>query len=210
MSITYGYARVSTIDQNEQRQLVALFNFPVKETRVFVDKVSGATFERPAYKDLLNTLSCGDLLVIKSIDRLGRNYSEIQEQWRYLTHDRMIDIVVLDTPLLDTRDRDGNLTGVFISDLVLQILSYVAETERANIKQRQAEGIAIAQAKGVRFGRPPKCIPEGFACVFREWKRGLISTRKAAKILGVASPTFLKWVADRTSKEQLPSAENSQ
>ncbi len=198
---TYGYARVSTVDQNEQRQLVALSEFPVPESCIYVDKASGANFERPAYQSLLNVLVPGDVLVIKSIDRLGRNYAEIQEQWRYLTHELKVDIVVLDTPLLDTRDRDGNLTGVFISDLVLQILSYVAETERDNIKQRQAEGIAIAQARGVRFGRPPKTAPQEFENVRSLWEAGFISARGVGRMLEVAPATFLKWVKEGRCSE---------
>lgn len=190
---TYGYVRVSTRDQNEDRQLVALRAFPVVESRVYVDKASGADFERPAYRRMLRRLRKGDVLVVKSIDRLGRNYAEIQEQWRYLTKERAVALVVLDTPLLDTRVSSGNLTGVFIADLVLQILSYVAETERDNIRQRQAEGIEAAQARGVRMGRPPKPVPDEFAQVHAAWRAGKVSERTAARQLGVAPSTFHKW-----------------
>lgn len=193
MSIVYGYARVSTRDQNIERQMLALRDFPVSEKRIFVDKASGADFERPAYRRLMRRMREGDVLVVKSIDRLGRNYAEILEQWRYLTKQRMVALVVIDTPLLDTRSSDGNLTGVFIADLVLQILSYVAETERDAIKQRQAEGIAAARARGVRLGRPPKPVPKEFSQVHARWLKGELSERAAAGVLGVSPSTFRKW-----------------
>ena len=153
---TYGYARVSSRDQNEERQIIALRGFPVRDEKIFIDKQSGKDFERPAYQRMVGSLEAGDTVVVKSIDRLGRNYNEIIEQWRILTHEHGVQMVVLDMPLLDTRQGQSDLTGRFIADLVLQILSYVAETERANIKQRQYEGIAAAKARGVRFGRVPK------------------------------------------------------
>lgn len=196
MSCVYGYARVSTRDQNEERQLIALREFPVPEQRIFVDKVSGASFERPAYRRMMRRLRTGDVLVVKSIDRLGRNYAEILDQWRYLTKERSVALVVLDTPLLDTRSTQGGLTGVFIADLVLQILSYVAETERDNIRQRQAEGIAAARARGARFGRPPKPVPEGFDDVCAAWREGSLSGRAAARTLGVSPSTFRKWAQE--------------
>ena len=162
----YGYVRVSTRDQNEERQLIALLELQVPKKNIFIDKQSGKDFERPQYKKLLRKMKKGDLLYIKSIDRLGRNYNEIQEQWRILTKDKGVDIVVLDMPLLDTR-RGKDLMGTFLSDIVLQVLSFVAENERMNIRQRQAEGIAAAKAKGVRFGRVPKPLPENFHAVYQ-------------------------------------------
>ena len=154
----YGYVRVSSKDQNEDRQMIALREVGVPEKNIFVDKQSGKDFNRPKYKRLLKRLKTDDLLYVKSIDRLGRNYEEIQNQWRILTKDKKVDIVVLDMPLLDTR-RGKDLVGTFLSDIVLQVLSFVAENERSNIRQRQAEGIAAAKARGVRFGRPPATLP---------------------------------------------------
>lgn len=155
---TYGYIRVSSHDQNEDRQLIALHEVGVLDADIYIDKQSGKDFERPQYKKLLRKLKRGDLLYVKSIDRLGRNYKEILEQWRILTKDKVVDIVVLDMPLLDTR-RGKDLMGTFLSEIVLQVLSFVAENERVNIRQRQAEGIAAAKARGVRFGRPPTPLP---------------------------------------------------
>ena len=157
-----GYVRVSTKDQNEDRQILAMQEFGVPKKQIFMDKLSGKDFNRPQYKRLLRRLKPGDVLAVKSIDRLGRNYSEIQEQWRLITKEKRAHIVVLDMPLLDTRQKGKDLTGTFIADLVLQILSYVAQMERENIKQRQAEGIAAAKAKGVRFGREKMPIPDRF------------------------------------------------
>lgn len=185
----YGYVRVSTRDQNEDRQLVALRELQVPKKNIFIDKQSGKDFERPQYKKLLRKMKKGDLLYIKSIDRLGRNYNEIQEQWRILTKDKGVDIVVLDMPLLDTR-RGKDLMGTFLSDIVLQVLSFVAENERMNIRQRQAEGIAAAKAKGVRFGRAPKPLPENFHAVYQRWKRGEITGTAAAKECGMPLSTF--------------------
>lgn len=185
----YGYVRVSTRDQNEERQLIALLELQVPKKNIFIDKQSGKDFDRPCYKKLLRRMKKDDLLYIKSIDRLGRNYNEIQEQWRILTKDKGVDIVVLDMPLLDTR-RGKDLMGTFLSDIVLQVLSFVAENERINIRQRQAEGIAAAKAKGVRFGRVPKPLPENFHAVYQRWKRGEITGTAAAKECGMPLSTF--------------------
>ena len=185
----YGYVRVSTREHNEDRQLIALNEIQVPKRNIFIDKQSGKDFERPQYKKLLKKLRRDDLLYIKSIDRLGRNYNEIQEQWRILTKEKGIDIVVLDMPLLDTR-RGKDLMGTFLSDIVLQVLSFVAENERMNIRQRQAEGIAAAKAKGVRFGRIPKPLPENFHAVYQRWKRGEITGTAAAKECGMPLSTF--------------------
>ena len=185
----YGYVRVSTREQNEDRQLIALNEIQVPKKNIFIDKQSGKDFERPQYKKLLKKLRRDNLLYIKSIDRLGRNYNEIQEQWRILTKEKGIDIVVLDMPLLDTR-RGKDLMGTFLSDIVLQVLSFVAENERMNIRQRQAEGIAAAKAKGVRFGRIPKPLPENFHAVYQRWKRGEITGTAAAKECGMPLSTF--------------------
>ena len=185
----YGYARVSTKEQNELRQLIALREFGLTDRAIFVDKQSGKDFDRPQYKKLLRKLKKDDLLYLKSIDRLGRNYAEILEHWRLLTKDKGIDIVVLDMPLLDTR-RGKDLMGAFLSDIVLQVLSFVAENERANIRQRQAEGIAAAKTKGVRFGRIPKPLPENFHAVYQQWKRGEITGTAAAKECAMPLSTF--------------------
>ena len=189
MKNTYGYIRVSTREQNEDRQLIAMRELPISEKNLFVDKQSGKDFERPQYKRLLRKLKKDDLLYIKSIDRLGRNYGEILEQWRILTKERGIDIVVLDMPLLDTR-RGKDLMGAFLSDIVLQVLSFVAENERTNIRQRQAEGIAAAKAKGIRFGKPPKPLPENFHKNYQRWKSGEITGTAAAKACGMPLSTF--------------------
>lgn len=185
----YGYVRVSSKDQNEDRQMIALREVGVPEKNIFVDKQSGKDFNRPKYKRLLKRLRTDDLLYIKSIDRLGRNYEEIQNQWRILTKDKKVDIVVLDMPLLDTR-RGKDLMGTFLSDIVLQVLSFVAENERSNIKQRQAEGIAAAKARGVRFGRPPATLPENFHQVYQQWKAGRITGLEAARMCGMPMSTF--------------------
>ena len=188
----YGYARVSSKDQNLNRQLDALSAVGVSEEYVFVDYLSGRNFDRPGYRSLVERLQPGDVLVVKSIDRLGRNYDEILGQWRLLTKQRSIDIVVLDMPLLDTR-RSRDLTGTLIADIVLQLLSYVAQTEREFIHQRQAEGIAAAKARGVKFGRPYKELPAGFQEVKARWERGELSARAAGKELRIAHSTFLHW-----------------
>lgn len=187
---TYGYARVSTREQNEDRQLIALSGFPVARKNIFLDKLSGKDFNRPQYRRMLRRLKEGDLLVVHSIDRLGRNYDEIIAQWRIITKEKKAQVVVLDMPLLDTR-QGRDLTGTLIADIVLQLLSYVAQKERENIHQRQAEGIAAAKLRGVRFGRPSKAIPEGFGEVFMLWRKEKISGREAARRLGVTHNTFL-------------------
>ena len=189
----YGYIRVSTKDQHEDRQMIAMQEFGVSEKHIYMDKLSGKDFDRPQYKRLLRRLKGGDTLVVKSIDRLGRDYSEIQNQWRIITKEKKANIVVLDMQLLDTRQKGRDLTGTFIADLVLQILSYVAQVERENIKQRQAEGIAAAKAKGVRFGREKMPIPEEFYALRTRYREGSITASAAARELGVAHSTFLKW-----------------
>lgn len=192
-SKVYGYARVSTKDQNESRQLLALSAFSVEKENIYLDKLSGKNFDRPNYRKLVKKMKKGDVLVIQSIDRLGRNYGEILEQWRIITKEMQADIVVLDMPLLDTRKKQDDLTGTFIADLVLQILSYVAQTERENIKKRQREGIKAAKLRGVHFGRPRKPIPEKFYELKKQWECGEISSRKAAIQLHIAQDTFLRW-----------------
>lgn len=189
MGNLYGYIRVSTREQNEDRQVLALKELSIPEKNLFIDKQSGKDFERPQYRKMVRKLKKDDLLYIKSIDRLGRNYSEILEQWRILTKEKGIDIVVLDMPLLDTR-RGKDLMGTFLSDIVLQVLSFVAENERTNIRQRQAEGIAAAKARGVRFGRPPKPLPENFHTLYQQWKNGKITGTSAAKLCGMPLSTF--------------------
>ncbi|MCL2217771.1 MAG: recombinase family protein [Defluviitaleaceae bacterium] len=193
--MTYGYIRVSTREQNGDRQLVAMQNFGIQDGCIFLDKQSGKDFKRPEYKHLMRKLKPGDTLVIKSIDRLGRAYEEIIEQWRIITKERQVYMVVLDLPLLDTRQKDRDLTGTLIADLVLQILSYVAQQEREFIRQRQAEGIAAAKERGVRFGREPKNRPAEFGELLQAWERGQISAREAARRLDVSHPTFLKWIS---------------
>lgn len=195
----YGYVRVSSKDQNESRQVNAIKEFPVPASQILVDKQSGKDFERPAYKRLLRRIKPGDIIVIHSIDRLGRNYDEILEQWRIITKEKQVDIVVLDFPLLDTRSRTGekDLTGKFISDLTLQILAYVAQKERESIRQRQAEGIAAAKARNVKFGRDPIPKPDEYEQVYRAWLNKDISARKAASILNVSHSTFLKWTKEK-------------
>ena len=180
---------MSTRDQNEDRQLIAMRELSIPEKNVFLDKQSGKDFERPQYKKLVRRLKPDDLLYIKSIDRLGGNYGEILEQWRILTKEKGIDIVVLDMPLLDTR-RGKDLMGTFLSDIVLQVLSFVAENERTNIRQRQAEGIAAAMARGVRFGRPPRPLPENYHSAYQRWKAGAITGTAAARECGMPLSTF--------------------
>ena len=188
MSI-YGYIRVSSRDQNEDRQLIAMREIDVPEKSIYTDRQSGKDFERPQYKKLVRKLKRDDLLYIKSIDRLGRNYEEIQNQWRLLTKDKGVDICVIDMPLLDTR-RGKDLVGTFLSDIVLQVLSFVAENERVNIRARQAEGIAAAKARGVRFGRPPRPLPEGYHSAYQRWKAGKITGTAAARECGLPLSTF--------------------
>ena len=191
MGGAYGYIRVSSADQNEDRQLLAMREAKVPEDRIFLDKQSGKDFNRANYKRLVKKLKPGDLLCIKSIDRLGRNYEEIQDQWRYLTREKGVDIAVLDMPLLDTR-RGKDLMGTFLSDIVLQVLSFVAENERINIRQRQAEGIAAAKKRGVRFGRPNVQPPEDFPAIVAEWEAGRLGFRDALERTGLAEATFYR------------------
>lgn len=198
----YGYVRVSTKEQNEDRQMVALSDFPVPKKNIYMDKLSGKDFNRPQYQRLMKKLRPGDILVIKSIDRLGRNYEEILLQWRIITKEKRVAMVVLDMPLLDTGKTGNNLTGTFVADLVLQILSYVAQTERENIHQRQKEGIAAARLRGVRFGRPRKPVPERFWQLMEDWKSNQISSRQAARQLSIAQDTFLRWVREACLPEE--------
>ena len=196
----YGYARVSTKEQNEQRQIAALREFGIAEKNIFLDKQSGKDFARQNYRRLVRKLKNGDTLVIKSIDRLGRNYGEILEQWRTITKEKQAAIVVLDMPLLDTR-QSRDLTGTLIADIVLQLLSYVAQTEREFIRQRQAEGIAIAKEQGVHFGRQPMERPAVFQTLKELWEAGEISAREAGRRLHVSHHTFLKWVREEDEKK---------
>lgn len=205
MSIIYGYIRVSTRDQNEDRQRIAMREAGVEDSRIYMDKQSGKDFDRPGYRRLMRKLKPGDTLIIKSIDRLGRNYDEILEQWRLITKEKQIAVAVLDMPLLDTR-QGRDLTGTLIADIVLQLLSYVAQTEREFIRQRQAEGIAAAKERGVRFGRKPLERPPEYESVKTIWQDGAISAREAASRLGVAHKTFLKWVRIDQSEKSIPSA----
>lgn len=185
----YGYIRVSSRDQNEDRQLIALKEVRTPAKNIYIDKQSGKDFNRPQYKRLLRKMKKDDLLYIKSIDRLGRNYEEILQQWRILTKEKGIDIVVLDMPLLDTR-RGKDLMGTFLSDIVLQVLSFVAENERTNIRQRQAEGIAAAKAKGVKFGRPPLPLPDNFYAVHKAWRAKQLTLKQAAAACNMPVGTF--------------------
>ena len=195
----YGYIRVSTKEQNEDRQRIAILEFGVAECNIVSDKRSGKDFDRPGYRRLLKKIKPGDTLVIKSIDRLGRDHSEILEQWRAITEEKRAAIVVLDMPLLDTR-QEKDLTGRLIADIVLQLLSYVAQTERELIRQRQAVGIAAAKARGVRFGRRPMERPEEFKDAREAWEAGALSARGAARQLGITHRTFLKWAAETLPK----------
>ncbi len=199
----YGYARVSSRDQNEDRQIIALKEMGVPEENIFVDKQSGKDFNRPQYKRLLRKVKNGDLIYIKSIDRLGRNYAEILEQWKIITKYKKADLYVIDMPILDTR-REKNLLGTFISDLVLALLSYVAENERATIRQRQAEGIAAAKARGVHFGRMPKPLPENFYEVYQQWKMKKITVSEAARQCGMPQSTFF----NRARKYEMSTLQN--
>ncbi len=195
MGKVYGYVRVSSTDQNEDRQMIALKEKGLQEKWIYMDKQSGKDFNRPKYQKMLKKLQGGDLLYILSIDRLGRNYNEILEQWRILTKEIGVDVCVVDMPLLDTRN-GKDLMGTFIADLVLQILSFVAENERENIKKRQAQGIAAAKAKGVKFGRPECAMPADFEKIIKEWKKGHITTVKAAEISGMSKATFYRKIRE--------------
>lgn len=199
MSITYGYVRVSSRDQNIDRQMIAMHEQGIQDSKIYVDKLTGKDFNRPKYKQLLRKVKAGDILFVKSIDRLGRNYEEIMEQWKLLTKQKGVDIVVIDLPLLDTRNQINGITGTFISDMVLQVLSYVAQIERENIHQRQMEGIRAAKLKGIRFGRPKKEKPANFVEVFHLWEKGEISMREAARRTGVTHHTFSDWIKESTN-----------
>ena len=185
----FGYMRVSTREQNEDRQRVALLEMGVPEKNIYMDKLSGKDFNRPQYKKMLKKLDKNTVLFVKSIDRLGRNYADLNEQWRIITKEKGADIVVIDMPILDTR-REKGLLGTFISDIVLALLSYVSENERVNIKQRQADGIAAAKARGVKFGRPPQPLPDNFYGVYQQWKAKRLTLKQAADACGMAETTF--------------------
>ena len=189
--ILIGYMRVSSREQNEDRQRVALLEIGISEENIYMDKLSGKDFERPQYKKMLRRLNKNTVLFVKSIDRLGRNYADLNEQWRIITKEKGSDIVVLDMPLLDTR-REKNLLGTLISDIVLALFSYVAENERLNIRQRQAEGITLAMARGVKFGRPEKPLPNNFYEIQARWKKGELSVSQAAKECGLPQSTFFR------------------
>lgn len=191
----YGYVRVSSKDQNEERQVLAMLEIGVERKNIFVEKKSGKDFERPVYKRMMRRIKTGDTIVIKSIDRLGRNYQEILDQWRIITKEKRVAIIVLDMPLLDTR-QGRDLTGTLIADIVLQLLSYVAEVERTYIRQRQAEGIAAAKMRGVRFGTPPRERTPLFYECLENWKKGELSAKEAAKVVGIHYGTFLRWAKE--------------
>lgn len=188
---TYGYIRVSSTDQNEDRQLIAMRDASVPNRNIYIDKLSGKDFNRPMYQRMIRRLRKDDLVYIKSIDRLGRNYKDVVEQWQYLTRVKQVDIVVLKMPLLDTR-RGKDLMGTFLSDIVLQVLSFVAENERSNIKRRQKEGIEAAKARGVKFGRPPAIIPDNFTEIYEKWQKKELLAIQAAAMCGFSRSTFYK------------------
>ena len=197
----YGYVRVSSQEQNEDRQLIAMAESGVARANIFIDKQSGKDFERPNYKKLIKRLRPGDTLIIKSIDRLGRNYEEIQNQWRIITKEKKVDIVVIDMPLLDTR-RDKNLLGTFISDLVLQLLSFISENERTTIRQRQAEGIAAAKKRGVRFGRPTKEAPPDFDELIAKWQKKEMPLDEILRQYGMSESTFYRRLRERNAMKR--------
>ena len=197
----YGYVRVSSQEQNEDRQLIAMAEAGVAHGNIFMDKQSGKDFERPNYKRLMKKLRPGDTLIIKSIDRLGRNYEEIQNQWRIITKEKKVDIVVIDMPLLDTR-RDKNLLGTFISDLVLQLLSFISENERTTIRQRQAEGIAAAKKRGVRFGRPTKEAPSDFDELIAKWQKKEMPLDEILRQYGMSESTFYRRLRERKAMKR--------
>ena len=203
----FGYMRVSSREQNEDRQRVALLEMGVPEENIYMDKMSGKNFDRPQYKKMLRKLNGNTVLFIKSIDRLGRNYADLNEQWRIITKEKRADIVVIDMPLLDTR-REKNLLGTFISDIVLALLSYVAENERLNIRQRQAEGIAAAKAKGVKFGRPSRSVPDNFDEVHREWREKKITLKEAAKACDMPVGTFYGKIRKMEDEKQMTGEQN--
>lgn len=197
----YGYIRVSTTEQNEDRQLLAMQDIGISSDKIYMDKQSGKDFNRPKYKKLMKQLKSGDTLYIKSIDRLGRNYEEIQNQWRIITKEKKVDIVVIDMPLLDTR-RDKNLLGTFISDIVLQLLSFVAENERINIRQRQREGIAAAKKRGVVFGRPRKNMPSDFYDSIERWKAKEMSVQEILEIYKISESTFFRRLREYSMRKK--------
>ena len=197
----YGYVRVSSQEQNEDRQLIAMAESGVARGNIFMDKQSGKDFERPNYKRLMKKLRPGNTLIIKSIDRLGRNYEEIQNQWRIITKEKKVDIVVIDMPLLDTR-RDKNLLGTFISDLVLQLLSFISENERTTIRQRQAEGIAAARKRGVRFGRPTKEAPPDFDELIAKWQKKEMPLDEILRQYGMSESTFYRRLRERNAMKR--------
>lgn len=199
---TYGYIRVSSTDQNEDRQRIAIAAKDVPEKNVYMDKQSGKDFNRPQYKKLVRKLKPGDTVYILSIDRLGRNYHDVQEQWRVLTKEKGADICVIDMPLLDTRIAK-DLIGTFIADLVLQILSFVAESERANIKKRQEQGIAAAKARGVRFGRPEKPVPENFVEIVQKWEQNDMTTRDALRLCDMSRATFYRKIRENEATKAI-------
>lgn len=205
MGNVYGYVRVSSKDQNENRQVITMREMQIPDENIFIDKQSGKDFNRPQYKKMLRKVKPDDLIYIKSIDRLGRNYAEILDQWKVITKDKRVDLYVMDMPILDTR-REKNLLGTFISDLVLALLSYVAENERTNIRQRQAEGIAAAKARGVHFGRRPNPLPDNFYEVYQQWKMKKIPVSEAAKQCGMPQTTFFER-ARAYEKSTLPNEE---
>lgn len=188
----YGYIRVSSVEQNEDRQYIALKEEAIANKNIYTDKISGKSFDRPQYRRLMKKLTVGDVLYVQSIDRLGRNYVEIQEQWRRLTKEKGVDIVVLDMPLLDTR-KNKDLLGTFIADVVLQVLSFVAENERDNIRKRQVEGIAAAKMKGVRFGRPRRAVPDNFLEIYQAWRAREMTLEEAAQACNLPKGTFYAW-----------------
>ena len=203
----YGYIRVSSTDQNEDRQRIAMEAKAVPRKNVYIDKQSGKDFERPQYKRLVRRLKQGDLLYVLSIDRLGRNYKDVQEQWRILTKEKGADICVIDMPLLDTRTAK-DLMGTFIADLVLQILSFVAENERANIKKRQEQGIAAAKARGVKFGRPEKPVPENFVEIVRQWDERIICTSEATRLCDMSRATFYRKIRENPDTKNVRCKQN--
>ena len=195
----YGYIRVSSCDQNEDRQLIAMESAEVPRENIFIDKQSGCDFNRPMYREMLEKLKTDDVVFVKSIDRLGRNYQEVVEQWQYLVHVKKVDIVVIEMPLLDTR-RGKDLIGTFMSDIVLQVLSFVAENERTILKNRQQEGIAAAKKRGVKFGRPQAAVPDGFPLIYEKWKNREITAVTAASMSGFSRSTFYKIARDYEPK----------
>lgn len=202
MSEIYGYVRVSSFDQNEDRQLIEMKKLEISDDNIYIDKQSGKDFNRANYIKLINKLKSGDLLYVLSIDRLGRNYDEIQNQWKILTEEKNIDICVLDMPLLDTR-KQKDLMGTFIADLVLQILSFVAQNERDNIKKRQAQGIAAAKAKGIKFGRPEKQLPKDFGNIVVKWKSGQLTMDEVLNIVSISKSTFYRRVREYDIKNKI-------